>query len=108
MRFGKLFLATLVMFFALCHNCVNAAQKPIEVECEVQDGSIITGNIFYPEEKKDPLLTERVMEKLLPKEEQSDFCHRMVLFGREWCTARAPRCGECPLRALCPRGGKME
>jgi len=63
---------------------------------------------FYPEEKKDPLLTERVMEKLLPKEEQSDFCHRMVLFGREWCTARAPRCGECPLRALCPRGGKME
>ncbi len=52
MRFGKLFLATLVMFFALCHNCVNAAQKPIEVECEVQDGSIITGNIFYPEEKK--------------------------------------------------------
>ena len=61
---------------------------------------------FYPESKKDPLLTERVMEKLLPPEEQSDFCHRMVLFGREWCMARSPRCGECPLRALCPKGEK--
>lgn len=57
---------------------------------------------FYPEEQKDPLRTERVMEKLIECGEQSDFCHRLVLFGREVCSARAPKCSECPLRELCP------
>lgn len=56
---------------------------------------------FYDTAKKDPLFTERTMEKAIPREKQSDFCHRIVLFGREYCTARAPRCSECPLRELC-------
>ena len=60
---------------------------------------------FYDETKKDPLLTERVMTPLIPEEEQSAFCHRIVLFGREWCTARAPRCAECPMRELCKLSG---
>lgn len=56
---------------------------------------------FYDTVKKDPLFTERTMEKVIPIEKQSDFCHRIVLFGREYCTARSPRCTECPLRELC-------
>lgn len=56
---------------------------------------------YYDTEKKDPLFTERTMEKHIPLHEQSDFCHRMVLFGREFCMARGPRCGECPIRELC-------
>ena len=56
---------------------------------------------FYDTAKKDPLFTERTMEKIIPRELQSDFCHRMVLFGREYCMARSPRCAECPLRELC-------
>ena len=57
---------------------------------------------FYPEEQKDPLKTERIMDALVEKGEQSDFCHRIVQFGRDVCTARAPKCGECPLRDVCP------
>ena len=34
-------------------------------------------------------------------EESSDFCHRIVLFGRDCCTARNPMCGECPLTMYC-------
>lgn len=56
---------------------------------------------FYEEGKKDPLFTERTMEKLVPTERQSDFCHRLVLFGREYCTASSPRCAECPLSEIC-------
>ena len=56
---------------------------------------------YYDTEKKDPLFTERVMEKVIPREEQSDFCHRIVLFGREYCMARGPRCSECPLADKC-------
>ena len=36
--------------------------------------------------------------------EQSDFCHRIVWFGRDVCTARSPKCGECPLKNICKRG----
>lgn len=51
---------------------------------------------------RDPLETERSLEKLIPHARQSDFCHRLVLFGREVCTARAPKCAECPLFDICP------
>ncbi len=53
---------------------------------------------------KDPLKTERALSKLIPIEKQSDFCHRMVLFGREICIARSPKCEECILRKYCEYG----
>lgn len=62
---------------------------------------------YYDSSKKNPLLTEKVMEAEIPPEEQSDFCHRIVLFGREYCTARSPRCSECPLGYLCKSHGSF-
>lgn len=50
---------------------------------------------------KDPVRVERILTPLIPREEQSDFCHRFVLFGRDRCTARKPRCEGCPLAHLC-------
>ena len=50
---------------------------------------------------KEPEKVERQLRAILPAEESSDFCHRIVLFGRETCTARAPQCGNCPLKAHC-------
>ena len=46
---------------------------------------------------KDPEKVEQQLRKILPPEESSDFCHRIVLFGRDICTARSPKCQECPL-----------
>ena len=59
---------------------------------------------FYPEGLRDPMKVEKLLSPVIPKEAQSDFCHRLVLFGREYCSARAPICekgGDCPLRAVC-------
>lgn len=50
---------------------------------------------------KEPEKVETQLRAILPPEESSDFCHRIVLFGRDLCTARNPRCGECPLRPFC-------
>ncbi len=50
---------------------------------------------------KDPLKTERALSKIVPTEKQSDFCHRLVLYGREICTARSPKCDECVIREYC-------
>ena len=50
---------------------------------------------------KEPEKVEQQLRKILPPEESSDFCHRIVLFGREICTARNPKCSECPLSMHC-------
>ena len=56
---------------------------------------------MYPEGQKDPLKTEKIMSELIEPSEQSDFCHRMVLFGREYCTAKNPKCDICPIYEIC-------
>ena len=50
---------------------------------------------------KEPEKVERQLRAILPPEESSDFCHRIVLFGRDCCTARNPKCSECPLAIHC-------
>ena len=52
-------------------------------------------------EGKEPEKVESQLRAILPPEESSDFCHRIVLFGREICIARNPKCGECPLAVHC-------
>ncbi len=61
----------------------------------------ICGRLGLTDGSKDPEKVETQLRKILPPEESSDFCHRIVLFGREICTARAPRCAECPLAFHC-------
>lgn len=51
----------------------------------------------------DPVRTEKALSALIPVPEQSDFCHRLVLFGRDICSARSPKCHSCPLSDLCAR-----
>ena len=50
---------------------------------------------------KEPEKVEQQLRKILPPEESSDFCHRIVLFGRDCCTARKPDCANCPLSMFC-------
>lgn len=50
---------------------------------------------------KEPEKVEHQLRAILPPEGSSDFCHRIVLFGRDVCTARAPKCTNCPLAMWC-------
>ena len=55
---------------------------------------------------KDPKKVEMALWKLIPPEEGSDFCHRLVMHGREICTARTkPYCSRCCLEDICPTNG---
>ncbi|MBQ8409491.1 MAG: endonuclease III [Clostridia bacterium] len=56
---------------------------------------------FYSEDLKDPVKVEKIMSGYLEPEEQSDFCHRIVQFGRDVCIARSPKCEDCPLSEIC-------
>mgnify|MGYP002796915187 FL=1 len=61
----------------------------------------ITGLLGLTDGTKDPVKTEMQLRKILPPEESSDFCHRMVLHGRAVCVARRPDCQNCTLRPWC-------
>ena len=59
---------------------------------------------MYKEGLKDATRVEFIMRELMDVSRGSDFCHRIVIFGREICTARAPMCHSCPIRELCEKG----
>lgn len=63
---------------------------------------------MYPESLKDPVKVERIMDELIPSAERSDFCHRVVQFGRDTCSARSPKCESCPLSDLCEHHRKAK
>lgn len=52
---------------------------------------------------KDPVKIEMALKKLIPASEGSDFCHRIVLFGRDTCSARSPKCDNCPMAENCKK-----
>ena len=56
---------------------------------------------------RQPELVEKQLRAVLPPDESSDFCHRIVLFGREICTARNPKCAQCPLAQHCHQINKV-
>ena len=66
----------------------------------------LSNRLGFVKNEKDPVKVENALRKLVLPEESSDFCHRLVLFGREHCTARAPHCADCPLADICPSFGK--
>ena len=50
---------------------------------------------------KDPKKIEILLKDILPEDKSSDFCHRLVLHGREVCKARTPICGKCCIMHYC-------
>ncbi|MCD8133470.1 MAG: endonuclease III [Clostridiales bacterium] len=62
----------------------------------------LTNRMGLVDHIKDPKKVEMALRKLVPPEEGNNFCHRLVLHGREVCTARTkPHCGRCCLKDIC-------
>ncbi len=62
----------------------------------------LSNRLGFVKNQKDPVKVETALRALIPPAESSDFCHRLVLHGREVCTARAPKCEKCCLASICP------
>ena len=58
----------------------------------------LSGRFGFTPGVTDPLKVERALSAVIPQAEQAAFCHRLVRLGRDFCTARAPKCDVCPLR----------
>ena len=55
---------------------------------------------------KDPAKVEMALWKIIPPEEGSDFCHRLVYHGRAVCDARKPNCAVCCLKDVCAESSR--
>lgn len=79
-------------------------QVPGSVVCDTH--CIRISNRLGLAQSKEPEKVERQLREILPPEESSDFCHRLVLHGRAVCTARKPDCTGCTLAPWCAAFGK--
>lgn len=66
----------------------------------------LTNRIGLVDGIKEPKKVEMALWKIIPPEEGSDFCHRLVYHGRDVCTARTkPYCDKCCLNDICKKKG---
>lgn len=66
----------------------------------------LTNRIGLVDKIKEPKKVEMALWKIIPPEEGSDFCHRLVFHGRDVCTARTkPYCDKCCLADICKKVG---
>lgn len=65
-------------------------------------------NRFGLVNEKDPVKIETALRKILSPKSSSRFCHQLVYHGRAVCTARKPKCAECPIKHLCKSAPKEE
>ena len=66
----------------------------------------LTNRMGLVDGSKEPKKVEMQLWKIIPPEEGSDFCHRLVYHGRDVCTARTkPYCDKCCLSDICPKNG---
>ncbi len=66
----------------------------------------LTNRMGLVDNVKEPKKVEMALWKIIPPEEGSDFCHRLVMHGRDVCTARTkPYCDKCVLEDICPKNG---
>ncbi len=57
---------------------------------------------------KDPVKIEFDLMKIIPKRAWNDFSLYLIYFGRQYCTARNPKCPSCPVNGLCKWPDKKE
>ena len=66
----------------------------------------LSNRIGLVKDEKDPKKVEMALWKIIPPEEGSSLCHRLVYHGREVCTARTnPYCDRCCLNDICKKNG---
>ena len=66
----------------------------------------LVNRIGLVKDLKEPKKVEMELWKIIPPQEGSDFCHRLVYHGRDVCTARTkPHCERCCLEDICKKAG---
>ncbi|NCA82494.1 MAG: endonuclease III [Opitutae bacterium] len=66
----------------------------------------LSNRFGFVKHEADATKIERALQKIVPREDWTDWSHAMVFHGRRRCFARNPGCADCPVAAWCPSAGK--
>ncbi len=66
----------------------------------------LSNRLGFVKNETDATKIERVLQKIVPREDWTGWSHAMVFHGRRCCFARRPACADCPVADLCPSAGK--
>jgi endonuclease-3 len=92
-------------------NCVLGTwyhkNEGLVVDTHVGRVALRLGLLTTARNDKDAVKIEQDLMALLPRESWTFVSHALILHGRRICTARKPKCGECPLNADCPSAFKI-
>lgn len=65
-------------------------------------------NLLGLSKGKDPYKVEMQLREILPMDRANDFCHRLVLHGRDTCVANRPKCAVCCMKDFCDHAKELE
>ena len=65
-------------------------------------------NLLGLSKGKDPYKVEMQLREILPMDRANDFCHRLVLHGRDTCVANRPKCAVCCMKDICDHAKELE
>ena len=66
----------------------------------------LSNRLGFVRNESDAVKIERILQKVVPKADWTDWSHAMVFHGRRCCFARKPNCTGCPVADLCPAAGR--
>lgn len=93
-------------------NCVLGTwfrkNEGVVVDTHVGRLALRLGLLTTARDDKDAVKIERELMRLFPREAWTFLSHALIDHGRRVCSARKPRCAECPLAAECPSAGKLD
>jgi len=62
----------------------------------------LSNRLGFVKDQKDAVKIERVLQKVVPRKDWTEWSHVMVFHGRRCCVARKPDCAGCAVRRQCP------
>ena len=96
------------MLVKLFRDIITIEEQAIKTG-EYKELSVNDMHVIEAIDIKEPKKVEMELWKIIPPEEGSDLCHRLVYHGRDVCTARTkPHCSKCCLFDICKRNGVKE
>jgi len=84
----------------------NAFEKNVGVVVDTHV-TRLANRLHLTDHASDAVKIEQDLMKIVPPEDWTLFSHLLIYHGRSICTARKPKCEQCPILSLCPTGKEI-
>jgi endonuclease-3 len=84
----------------------NAFEKNVGIVVDTHV-TRLANRLHLTDHASDAVKIEQDLMKIVPPDDWTLFSHLLIYHGRAICTARKPKCDQCPILKQCPTGKKI-